>query len=87
MTAPMMSGRLWPIARSRQIDEQVGQGCIAPMRLDEPRHVVAARPAAWLAYDDELLLAGICGFSERFRAVRHRSPRSKDVEKGAAYQP
>jgi len=51
------------------------------MRLDEPSHVVAARPVAWFTDYDELLLAGICDLSERLRAVRHHSPCGQYVAK------
>lgn len=59
MAPAMMARSLWPVAGPRQIVEQVGEGSIAPMRLDEARDIVAARPLAGVADDDEMLLSGV----------------------------
>ena len=47
----------WLIARPRQISQHIRQGCVTPMRLDEPRDVVAARALTLFAGDYEVVLA------------------------------
>ena len=48
-------GRL--TARPRQVYQHIPQGCVTPMRLDEPRDVVAARALTRFAGVYEVVLA------------------------------
>ncbi len=56
VTASRASGG-WLIARPRQVSQHIRQGCVSPMRLDEPRDVVAARALTRFAGNYEVVLA------------------------------
>ncbi len=56
VTASRASGG-WLIARPCQVSQHIRQGCVTPMRLDEPCDVVAARALTRLAGDYEVVLA------------------------------
>ncbi len=56
VTASRASGG-WLIARPRQVSQHIRQGCVTPMRLDEPCNIVAARALTRLAGDYEVVLA------------------------------
>ena len=47
----------WLIARPCQVSQRIRQGYVTPMRLDEPRDVLAARALTRFAGDYEVVIA------------------------------